>query len=66
MEPAEPVTLPCSQAKLGRGVRASAGHCWAPPPATASRALLQPRPTPSASFCAAAVLSGSGCCFAFC
>ena len=31
MEPPEPVTLPCSQAKLGRGVRASAGHSWAPP-----------------------------------
>ena len=41
MEPAESVTLPCSQAKLGRGVRASAGHSWAP---------LQPRPTPGRVF----------------
>ena len=41
MEPAEPVTLPCSQAKLGRGVRASVGHSLAP---------LQPRPTPGGVF----------------
>ena len=41
MEPAEPVTLPCSQAKLGRGVRASAGHSWAP---------LPPLPTPGGVF----------------
>ena len=50
MEPAEHVTLPCSQAKLGRGVRASAGHSWAPPPSAASRAPLQPRPTPGGVF----------------
>ena len=37
MEPAEPVTLPCSQAKLGRGGRASAG-------------LSRPRPTPGGVF----------------
>ena len=50
VEPAEPVTLPCSQAKLGRGVRASAGHNWAPPPSAASQAPLQPWPTPGGVF----------------
>ena len=50
MEPAEPITLPCSQAKLGKGVRASAGHSWAQPPTAASWAPLQPRPTPGGVF----------------
>ena len=50
MEPAELFTLPCSQAKLGRGVHASAGHSWAPPPSAASQAPLQPWPTPDGVF----------------
>ena len=50
MEPPEPVTLPYRQAKLGRGVRASAGLGWAPPPSAPSQAPLQPQPAPGGVF----------------
>ena len=50
MEPAESVTLPYGQAKLGRGVRASAGLGWAPPPAAALQAPRQPQPAPGGVF----------------
>ena len=48
--PDEPVTLPYGQAQLGRGVRASAGLGWAPPPSSASQALRQPQSTPGGVF----------------
>ena len=50
MEPAEPVTLPYGQDKLGRGVRASAGLGWAPPTSAASQAPRQPQPAPGGAF----------------
>ena len=50
MEPAEPVALPYSQGQLGRGVRASAGLGWAPPPSTASQAPRQPQPAPACCY----------------
>ena len=50
MEPAEPVTLPYGQAKLGKGVRASVGLGWAPLPASASQAPRQPPPDPGGVF----------------
>ena len=49
-EPDEPVTLPYSQAQLGRDVRASAGLGWAPPPSFTSQAPRQPPPASSGVF----------------
>ena len=50
MEPAEPITLLCSRAKLGKDVRASAGQSWALLPSATSQAPLQPWPTPGGVF----------------